>query len=334
MKGLPNSRQRAGCCAIAGALVLCAGMPELGGQDPSGQTEPRAFTMVNGNPEYLIGKGDRLKVTVWNGETVEEVSLQVAEDGTVFVPFGVNRNIKVEGLSSSALKQTIREGLLKYYVQPEVQVVVAEYRANQAYLLGEVGRQAGGAGLYPLQGRKTVLEFIIEHGGFSENANMLNVRIRTSGGQTLTLNLSDVIFKGDQSQNVIVNPGDVVWVPSKEVGANTYFVFGEVRQPGAILSQTDMTLIELISKAGSFTPDASRTDVFLVRGDPQHPEVVRVDFRRVLERGELAGDRVVRNRDLVYVPRRKLAQFRDVLAIALPILYSIQTTAYLGTTLK
>ncbi len=57
-------------------------------QQPSSQGD--AFTMVDGIPEHRIGRNDLLHITVWNGLAVEETTVRVAEDGTIFVPFGID----------------------------------------------------------------------------------------------------------------------------------------------------------------------------------------------------------------------------------------------------
>ncbi len=244
-----------------------------------------AFAMVDGIPEHRIGRNDLLHITVWNGLNVEETTVRVAEDGTIFVPFGIDLNLKVQGLSSTDLKRLIQKESLKYFRETVVQVVIEEYNSRRAYLLGEVARgtAAGqGAGMYPLKGRQTVLEFIIEHGGFTEQANMTRVQINRASGEVAFLTLSEVIFQGDENQNLVVNPGDIVWVPSKEVGANTYYVFGEVNAPGVVTSQENLSLVEVISRSGSFTQEASRSKVYIARGDPDQPEVLELDLMSLI----------------------------------------------------
>jgi len=161
-----------------------------------------AFAMVDGIPEHRIGRNDLLHITVWNGLAVEDTTVRVAEDGTIFVPFGIDLNLKVQGLSSTDLKRLIQKESLKYFRATVVQVVIEEYNSNRAYLLGEVagGVAAGqGVGMYSLKGRQTVLEFIIEHGGFTEQANMNRVQINRASGDVAFLNLSEVIFQGDEN---------------------------------------------------------------------------------------------------------------------------------------
>ncbi len=298
-------------------------------QQPRSQGD--AFAMVDGTPEHRIGRNDLLHITVWNGLNVEETTVRVAEDGTIFVPFGVDLNLKVQGLSSTDLKRLIQKESLKYFRETVVQVVIEEYNSSRAYLLGEVGRGASGegAGMYSLKGRQTVLEFIIEHGGFSEAANLTRVQINRASGEVAFLNLSDVIFQGDESQNPVVNPGDIVWVPSKEVGANVYYVFGEVNAPGIVTTQENLSLVEVLSRAGSFTPQASRSKVYIARGDPNQPEMLLSDVKSLIQEADFSQNVVLQNNDVIYVPRRGFALFQDVVAAITPILGLLRDTIFL-----
>ncbi|MDA2937959.1 SLBB domain-containing protein [Acidobacteria bacterium AH-259-A15] len=297
-------------------------------EEQRGASQEEAFVLVDGVPEPRVGRNDVLHITVWNGLNVEERTVKVAEDGTIFVPFGVNQNLQVEGLSSTDLKRSIEQELLKYFRQPVVQVVIEEYSSNRAYLLGELGAGPGAAGLYPLKGRKTVFEFIIEHGGFAEQANMTKIQINRASGEVLILNLSDVIFQGDESQNVIVNPGDIVWIPSKEVGANSYYVFGEVNSPGVVTAQEELSIVELISRSGSFTSDASRSKVFIARGDLNQPEIIELDLKKLVEKADFSQNVVLQNNDIIFVPRRGLAKYADVIAAISPALGLLRDTVF------
>jgi len=291
-----------------------------------------AYAMVDGIPEHRIGRNDLLQITVWNGLEVEETTVRVAEDGTIFVPFGIDLNLRAQGLSSTDLKRLIQKESLKYFRQTVVQVVIEEYNSSRAYLLGAVALGASGGqggGMFPLKGRQTVLEFIIEHGGFTEQANMTRVQINRVSGEVVFLNMSEVIFQGDEKQNLVVNPGDIVWVPSKEVGANSYYVFGEVNSPGVVTSQENLSLVEVISRSGSFTKDASRSKVYIARGDPDQPEVLELDIKRLIEEADFAQNAALQNNDVIFIPRRGLAKLQDVVAAITPLLGLLRDTIFL-----
>ena len=278
---------------------------------------------MDGVPEPKLGPSDVLNITVWNGESREEEEVKVAQDGTVFIPFGVNQTLSVTGLTSTDLKKRIEQEMLVYFRQVVVQVVFEEFRSNRAYLLGEISPGQGqGPGLYSLEGRKRVLEFIIQHGGFTSNASLTQIQLNRSDGDVVLLNLSDVIFQADESQNPIVNPGDIVWVPSKEIGSQNYFVFGEVQDPGVVSAPGDMTLVTAISMAGSMTLNAERDRVYVARaqGVANQPEVLMLDLKRLQEEGDFSQNIALQDNDVIFVPQRGLSRFRDVIAAITPVI--------------
>ena len=314
-------------------LISCL-WPSVCVEAQSSTSQGEAFALVDGMAEHRIGRNDLLHITVWNGLAVDETTVRVAEDGTIFVPFGIDLNLKAQGLSSTDLKSLIRTESLRYFRETVVQVVIEEYNSSPAYLLGEIAGEGSfdrGSGVFPLKGRQTVLEFIIEHGGFSERANMTRVQINRATGEVLFLNLAEVIFQGDESQNVVVNPGDIVWVPSLEVGANTYYVFGEVGTPGVVNAQEELSLIEVISRSGSFTADASRSKIFIARGDFSQPELLELDIKSLVEEADFSQNVTLQNHDVIYVPRRNLARLGDVVGVITPLLGLLRDSVFLFT---
>jgi len=47
-------------------------------------SQGEAFAMVDGVAEHRMGPNDLLLITVWNGLAVDETTVRVAEDGTIF----------------------------------------------------------------------------------------------------------------------------------------------------------------------------------------------------------------------------------------------------------
>ncbi|MEE8162175.1 MAG: SLBB domain-containing protein [Acidobacteriota bacterium] len=313
------------CFLLLPIFVAATGLQEA----VAGRRTGQAFTLVDGIPEPKLGPSDVLNITVWNGETREEERIRIAQDGTLFIPFGVNQTLNVTGLTSSDLKERIEQELLVYFRQVVVQVVFEEFHSNRAYLLGEVVSGTGqGPGLYALEGRKRVLEFVIEHGGFTSRANLTEIQLNRADGEVVLLNLSDVIFQADESQNPIVNPGDIVWVPSREIGSKNYFVFGEVSRPGVVSAPGDLTLLEVVSLAGSMTLNAERDTVYVARaqGDSNQPEVLKLDLKRLMEKGDFSQNIALQSNEVIFVPQRGLSRFNDVIRAITPIISLVRDT--------
>jgi protein involved in polysaccharide export with SLBB domain len=112
------------------------------------------------------------------------------------------------------------------------------------------------------------------------------------------------INKGDLSQDLVLDDGDMVFVPTLAEGGNRIFVFGEVETPGAYnFEGSDIRLFDAISMAGGTTVFGSTEGTRVVRGDPASPEIITADLRSLIEEGNLSQNVVLASGDMVYVPR-------------------------------
>ena len=298
------------CSQAAGADSGC-GIGQTtdagGGRGPGSSADSRS--------EHRLGAGDTLRLTVWNGEVLEEAVLRVAEDETLFVPFGLNKTISVRGCTSTTLKRSITEELTRFYRDPRVQVVVEGFGARKAYLHGEIrgGPDGGrGPGHWPLSGQQRVLEFIVENGGFSEKADLSQIRLNRPGRKPRSLNLSGAMFQGNESENPLLEDGDIVWVPPVKAPGNSYYVFGDVRRPGVIHSPTQLDLTEALFRVGGLTAGTSRAEIFVIRGELENPETRRVGSEEVLRKREPRTTVSLRNRDIVYVSEEGRDQAQEI----------------------
>lgn len=267
---------------------------------------------------------------------MQRAELSVAEDGTILVPFSLNRILSVEGQTASQLKTLLDRELRRFYREPVVQVVIKEYRAQLACLLGEIRsgeRDSTGPGCYPLRGEVRLLEFVTRHGGVTPEADITQVKLNR-GGESFTLDLAQVIFGGSQEANLPLQAGDIIWVLSRDHTQRVHYVFGEVRKPGLVKSSETLRLAEAVARAGSFSPDAALDRTAIIRGDTSRAQIFRLDLRRFLEQGDASQNPVLEDSDVVYVPRRSGARFRDWVKIVLPVLGVLRDTAILYEVLR
>lgn len=85
------------------------------------------------------------------------------------------------------------------------------------------------------------------------------------------------------------------------------FVLGEVQRPGIFQLDSQMDLVEAISRAGGFTLDASENSVMLIRGDLSHPEALKIDLNQVLKKGDMNKNVTLQKGDIIYVPASYIA---------------------------
>jgi polysaccharide export outer membrane protein len=226
--------------------------------------------------QYQIGPDDILKVTVYGHDDLTLVVV-VQSDGTFTYPL-IGR-VKAADLTPKELERKITTLLSQRYVRnPQVTVLVQEYRSKTVLVMGEVAHP----GSYPLSGAQTLVDILARAGPMTANAGAEVVIVRPltaeagpvpSGvveqaalgegkemAEVIRINLPD-IQAGDLGKNVRLQPNDTVFVPL----APKVFVSGEVRHPGAYAFLPGNTVRQVISLAGGFTPDGSSGRIRVVR---------------------------------------------------------------------
>jgi len=266
--------------------------------------ENDVYKTVEGIEEYKIDPGDTLEITLWEGTVSRKEEILVRSNGKI--SFGFVEDLSVKGTTATELDQKLTRYLKEYVKNPRIDVIVKKYNSKFVQIFGAVQRRAegAGAGKYRLKGKSTVLEMIAQAGGPNRDANLNDVRIRRKNGQTVSLNLFKTINQGDLSQDLVLNDGDLIFIPTVAEEGNRVYVFGEVEEPGAYtFSGTNFRLFDAISEAGGATVFASPEKTRIVRGDPTRPEFINVNLKSLIEEGDQSQNMVLASGDLVYVPR-------------------------------
>jgi protein involved in polysaccharide export with SLBB domain len=266
--------------------------------------ENDVYKTINGVQEYKIDPGDTLEITLWEGTTPKREDILVRQDGNI--SFGFVEDLSIQGMTSSELDRLLTNYFKEYVKNPRIDVIVKNYNSKFVRLSGAIASHGRGTGpgKYQLTTKTTALEMITQYGGTTKDANLGNIRIRRKDGQTMSLDLFKAINKGDLSQDLVLDDGDLVFIPTLEEGGNRVYVFGEVKNPGAYTySGSDMRLFDAIAKAGGATVFGSTDGTRVVRGDPASPEIITADLTSLIEEGNISQNVVLASGDMVYVPR-------------------------------
>ena len=230
--------------------------------------------------EYIIGPRDLLEIKVFELPEFDH-TVRVSEDGSITLP--LLGNVQVGGLTKEKVEQKIADLLDRYVKKAQVSVFIKEYQSSRVAIIGAVEKP----GMYELVGRQSLLQMISQAGGFKENAaNEIYVLREGQDGNTasISIDLEDLLLNGDQRLNIPLQPNDVINIPVDKL--ITIYVFGQVRNPGALQVKMSkkITLLQAIAQAGGLSENASKRGVIVKRKDKAGKETnLRVNLNDIIK---------------------------------------------------
>jgi len=166
--------------------------------------------MVTGPvPNLTLGPGDVIDFKFFYTPELND-SQTVRADGKITLQ--LVGEVMVQGKTPDEF----RKELVKLYTpelkNPEIAVIVRTLYDNRIYVGGEVKTP----GLIPMMGRLTVLEAIMQAGGFdrktAEMKNVVVIRHINGNRYGCAIDLTDVL-KGKEVKEFYLEPHDIVYVP-------------------------------------------------------------------------------------------------------------------------
>ena len=158
--------------------------------------------------DYQIGSEDVLDISVWKNTELSR-TVPVRPDGKISLPL-VN-DIQAAGLTPAALREELTMRLSEFVPSPEVSVIVREVHSVKVAVVGAVKTP----GRYELKSPATVLELIALSQGLTEFASRDRIVVlRREGGSTKRIPFNyRKVADGDEQENFVVRPGDIIVVP-------------------------------------------------------------------------------------------------------------------------
>jgi protein involved in polysaccharide export with SLBB domain len=252
---------------------------------------PTTFAPVTDIPvpsEYVVGPGDRLEVQLV-GNTRARHSLVVNRDGRVMFPeLGP---IAVAGLRFEEARARIETRVSDQMIGTQATVSMGDLRSIRVYVLGEAAQP----GSFTVSSLATITNAIFVGGGVKPIGSLRNIQLKRNGRLVKRLDLYDLLLNGDTSDNVRLQPGDVIFIPP--VG-RTVGVTGEIRRPAIYELKGESSVADLLHLGGGLTPEADPRLATLQRIDDRLERVVvDVDLTDPQSRGTS-----LRTGDLLRIP--------------------------------
>ena len=265
-----------------------------------------AAAMLQGSPastDYQIGPEDLLEITLFNipetAGTPRSVTVRVTHRGQISLP--LLGEVDVKGMTVSALEKRLREGFDRYIYNPQVGILIKEFR-QKVSIIGAVLRP----GVVELTGPKSVIEVLAIAGGVSEKAGG-QVHIYRGQGTERETHVIDLAILANGTGlinasnagmiNMRVQPGDMINVPE----SGMFFVDGAIRKPGSYPLGRQYSLTQAIATAGGVDPELYSSDISIFRRKgPGQVETLAYNLDNIM--AGTATDPLIQPDDVIMLP--------------------------------
>jgi polysaccharide export outer membrane protein len=248
--------------------------------------------------EYVIGPGDVIQVSVWRYDQFSTTAT-VGPDGKITIH--LLGDITVTGLTREEIKEDITKRLSKFIKEgAEVTVSVVQFNSQKISVFGAVANPTTIA----FSSIPSLLEIVMTRSIPTPDADLTAVKIipaDSSIREPITVNMMEVLQKGNTSQMPTLHAGDTVYVPRVETtveaveegtaegqpqvtgdygpatssqppgeeaqgGEFVVYIMGAVARPGSFTSTEEPTLTQALLEAGSVTDSMALKDIRIIRG--------------------------------------------------------------------
>ena len=293
---------------LAVSTALAAAQQAAPPQNPAGP-QPQPIQSIR--PDYVLGPNDQFIIRAPQADEINERPFRIDSDGFINLP--LVGKVKAAGLTVQGLEADLVTRLKEFIRQPQVIISMVQFRSEPVFFLGAFRAP----GIYPLGGRRTLVEMLSSVGGLQPNASR-RIRI-TRKSEYGPIPLPNAVQSSDGKTNTVeisiesltqnVNPDEDIVLKSYDIvnaeRAERVYVSGEVAKVSAIelAERESISITQALTEAGGFTQFAIRDHVRVLRpvmGTTRRAEI-DIDMKRVYEGKDV--DFPLLPNDVLYVPR-------------------------------
>jgi protein involved in polysaccharide export with SLBB domain len=204
---------------------------------------------------YRLGPGDAVNIDIW-GASQNTFAETISPDGTVQIEgYGP---IQLNGLTVRQANSRIRSQLGTRYQNSKIQLTVGQTRTIMVNVMGEVKTP----GTYTLSAFATVFHALYMAGGTNDIGTLRNIKVYRHNRLITVVDVYDYILNGKLTGDVRLADNDVIVVGPYDCLVN---VTGKVKRPMYYEMRKNESLGTVLRYAGSFTGDAYKKSIRVVR---------------------------------------------------------------------
>lgn len=205
--------------------------------------------------EYRLGVGDELVIQLFGKEN-SVVNLQVGRDGIINFPkLGP---ISVAGLTFEDAQLLIQSRVDQQLIGVNAMVSMGRLRAMNIFMAGEVNVP----GAYSVSALTTITQALFQAGGVTDIGSLRDIQVKRAGQLVARFDVYDLLLKGDISDDIRLQSGDVVFVPPYRALVT---LMGEVKRPGIYEVAQGETLGQMVGMAGGYKSSAFAGELVLIK---------------------------------------------------------------------
>lgn len=304
--------------------------------EPAGaasQQAPESRSSVDQlRPNYVLHPGDQVLIRAAGIQDISERPFLIDGDGFLELP--TLGRVKAGGLTVSQLEALLVKLSREYVREPQVTATVVQFSSEPVFFVGAFRTP----GIYPLNGRRTLIEMMAAVGGLLPNASRrikltrrkesgeipLSSAVTTPDGSSssVEINMARLRDNLNPAEDIVLQPFDVISVERSEL----VYVSGEVLKVGALeLQERDsMSVLQALTQAGGLGPSANPKVAFILRPvlNTSRRAEIPLNLKRILSSED--SDVPLLPNDVLYVPKSSAIKGRDLL-YALPIAATLLT---------
>ena len=219
--------------------------------------------------DYVVGPGDQIHIQLLGKEN-EEHLLEISRDSTLSIP-GIG-TFPVSGLNFDELKRDIKKRIKKQLIGVDAFVSLGQLRSIRIFVLGEVEKP----GSYSVSGLSTMTSALMFGEGVTDIGSLRHIVLKRSGNSVGILDLYNLLLKGDNQQDIRLQPGDVIHVPTIKRSVS---IGGEVRRPAIYELNKESKLIDMLALAGGLLPTAIQGNIKIERVEGVEKKLIELNLK-------------------------------------------------------